>query len=263
MCSKNIIILLTTILFFFFPPKTLSAEVINIVNFPTTKIAGEEFEVNFNATTLSVSSNYYMKGLGGDVGSGLTEVDTWNNAWVQQNGSWSSMPTFSSNSEGSASAILKVRFDPSVSTNSKEFKLRIRKTDSSENIDSNLVSIAVIAATPTPTQAPTNPPTTSPTKTATPTQTATTTPKPTPTKTSTTKPTSTPTEESSETNEPENLISDIKIIDATPIGMVAGATTTKKSPIVAIILIISGIGFLGYGGYLLYNMKHAKIENSS
>ena len=106
-----------------------------------------------------------------------------------------------------------------------------------------------------------------PTPTSTPTQTATSTPTPTktatatPTKTATAKPTTTatpeetPTEESGTKDEVNITEADVKI-ETSPEGIVAGASITKKSPLLSIFFIISGVGFLGYGGYLIYNKKH-------
>ncbi|WKZ26055.1 MAG: lamin tail domain-containing protein [bacterium] len=109
---------------------------------------------------------------------------------------------------------------------------------------------------PTPTATSTPQPTSQPTTAPTPTPT----PKPTPTKTSTPKPT--PTEESEETNEPINLISDadIKIVESTPEGLVAGATDTKKTPLAAIIFILLGVSCLGYVGYMIYNQRRVKEQ---
>jgi len=103
---------------------------------------------------------------------------------------------------------------------------------------------------------PTPSPTASPTKTPAPT--ATPTPKPTPTKTATSKPTITPTIKPKvlETIEPLNYPT------ISPTGMVAGAIDEKKSPTLAIIFIIFGTIFLGYGGYLLYNAKN-DIKNKT
>ena len=111
-------------------------------------------------------------------------------------------------------------------------------------------------APPTPSPTPTNAPTASLTPTSTPSPTSTL--KPTPTKSATSKPSPSP----SPTEKPINLISDIKITEETPVGMVAGASVEKKFPTIALILIIFGIAFLGYGGFLLYNTKH-DAQNSS
>lgn len=107
---------------------------------------------------------------------------------------------------------------------------------------------------------PTTPPTTAPT------QTATSTPKPTPTKTPTPKPN--PTENPAVTDEPINLISeaDIKIVESTPEGLVAGASiSNNKTKVVAFIFVYIGLVCLGFGIYSLYkkikleyNLKNAK-----
>lgn len=107
--------------------------------------------------------------------------------------------------------------------------------------------------TPSPTPTPTQTPSASPTNTPSPT------PKPTPTKSATPKSSPSP----SSTDEPMNLISDIKINEETPLGMVAGASVEKKFPTIALIFIIFGIAFLGYGGFLLYNTKHDLQDKSN
>ncbi len=253
MYSKIKLIILGFIIFIFFPSNVLSAEVITITSFPTSKNAGEEFSINFSAQGLINSASYYMKGLGGNTTTTtFTEVDTWNNGWVQQNGSWISMPTFSANSEGSASATLKVRFDPNVSTNTKDFKLRIRKTDADTNIDSGIVAIAVTAVTPAPTQTATatSVATSTPTQTVKPTlmPTVKATVKPSPTQ----KPTVVPSpidlvdEEFVVTNEP--------ILSKSPVSEVLGSSVTKKKlPFISYVFVLLGLSFLGYVGYMLYN----------
>ncbi len=244
------------ILFFFSSPSTIfSAETIEIKTFPSSKIAGEEFEVFFTASALSPSSIYYMKGLGGNVGTTLTEVDTWNGGWVQQNGSWISMPVFTANPEGSASATIKIRYDPNIATNSKELKIRIRKTDGNDNYDSPAVSMSVAAATPAP--SPTQ--TAVPTLTPKPTQTAAPTSKPIPTKTPTPKPVPTETPEVVITTEPnveQNEEISIETSEPTQEPEVKGVSIEKKQNVLVYYFIISGILCLGYGGFLLYNMKH-------
>jgi len=113
-----------------------------------------------------------------------------------------------------------------------------------------------VCPTPTPTQSPTDQPTSQPTQA--PTTSPTKSPTPVPTKSPTIKPTASPTP----TKEPEQKVESLKGLSIsvnsteTPIGMVAGAKTSKKSPVIAIIFIVFGIGFLGYGGYLLYNNIH-------
>ena len=109
---------------------------------------------------------------------------------------------------------------------------------------------------PSPSPTPTNSPTTAPTQVPTVSPTV----KPTPTKSSSPKPTVSPTP--TPTDEPIEESIQIVASSPSPTGIVAGATTTKKSPILAIILITLGIGFLGYGGYLLYNQMHAENQKT-
>lgn len=251
------------LILFIFPQKILSAESLEIKNFPTSKFSGEEFEVLFDAISLSPSASYYMKGLGGNVGTTLTEVDTWNGGWVQQNGSWISMPVFSSNSEGSASATIKIRFDPNVLSNSKELKIRIRKTDGNDNYDSPAVIMAVNASTPAPT--PTQ--TANPTVTPKPIQTQTPTLKPTlPTKTQTPIPIPSNTPDIIKKDEIEVKIDNESVVFSPDPKLstlkpeVKGVQISKKTNILVYLFIISGLLCLGYVAYIIYNNKHRKNE---
>jgi hypothetical protein len=116
---------------------------------------------------------------------------------------------------------------------------------------------------PSPTQIPTQEPTFTPTNTPTTTPTVTSTPKSTPTKTPTIKPTSTPTETTEETftNMP-TLISQ-NSNSSTPEGMVAGASTTLKPPIIAIFLIAAGLLLLAIGGVNLYKKMKTEYNSSN
>ncbi len=256
MYSRYKLSFLVSIFFIFLSTsKVFSAEAVTITSFPSSKNAGEEFNVNFSASGLINSSSYYMKGLGANTTtSSFTEIDTWNNGWVQQNGSWVSMPTFSANTEGSASATLKVRFDPNVSSNTKDFKIRIRKTDSDTNIDSNLVSMTIAAATPSPTQAPTPVPTASPVVTAKPTSP--------PTVKPTLKPTSTPIN-LEPTSTPETEEYSPEYTSSAPVStptieskVLGDNTSNKKLPIVSYFLVLSGLLVLAYCIYMIYSKRN-------
>jgi len=171
--------------------------------------------------------------------------------------------------ESSWSGKLKVKPDPNDSafngTGEYLFKLgRYTSANDSSADWSNELSLRIIGPTPAPTQAPTNPPTATATQTAT----ATITSKPTPTRTSTPKATAASTEEpevDETTDEPENLVVDtnVEVVEATPEGLVAGASDTKKTPIAAIVFIILGTSCLGYVGYMIYNQKHAQEQENS
>jgi hypothetical protein len=139
------------VIYFLLPPGVLwAAANINITSVPPSVIAGQEFEIGFKGEGLGINLAYNLKGLGGE---NFTEVDTWNNQWLQQNASWEKMPAFLSETDGSPSGTFKVRFD-SNAVGAKDLKIRVKKPDSSEgNIDSEVVTISVAAApqTPTPT----------------------------------------------------------------------------------------------------------------
>lgn len=109
-----------------------------------------------------------------------------------------------------------------------------------------------------PTPVPTNSPTTAPATTSSPIPTSS--PKPIPTKSPSPKPssTSTKTDEPQETDiQNSNLsLTNVVISEPTSTGIVKGTSVTNKKPFVAIIFIFSGIIFLGYGAYLLYNKKN-------
>lgn len=117
---------------------------------------------------------------------------------------------------------------------------------------------------PTPTQIPTAEPTNAPIITTPPTTVPTSQPtvKPSPTKSPSPRPTVTPksTEEPEETDKPAINLEfgqgNITQSSETPEGKVAGIKTTNKSPVLAIVLILAGLGCLGYVGYMLYNMRN-------
>ena len=202
---------------------------VEIINFSQSIIAGNEFEVGFKAEGLDINSEYNIKGLGGE---NFTEVDTWNNDWLQQNAAWVSMPTFLSN-DGSPSGTLKLRFD-STSSGTKDLKVRIKKSGSdSSNIDSPTVSVSVTAATPSPTPVTTTQPTKTPSPTSVPTLSPTSTPSP------TQKPTPKPSAGSTPEVLAENTFySDTASLSPSP---TPAASETKKFPFLALVLIFAGV----------------------
>lgn len=258
MSSKKVYIYLTLLIFFIFPQKANAQVIINEIN------ASEEWVELYKETQEALSLDgctiYFQDTKSQDksltISDNFLEGENYKVIFTGKSVLSNSDPDTVS-LECSTFSIDPVSYLNNISTKSYarvpngtgSFFMITQITRGTKNPD----------PTPEPTPTPSPTPTDSPIVQSTQTSTAipkTATPKPVPTKTSTPKPTSTPTTEAEITDEPENLKSDIKIVDTTPVGIVAGATTTKKSPILAIILIISGIGCLGYGGYLLYNMRH-------
>lgn len=237
--TRTISTLIISILWLSIPNLALAAPVVTLDTFPSSVVAGLEFDLTFSASGLEPATNYNSKTLGGE---SFNQVDTWNGGWLQQNASWSSMPEFLSNAEGSASASIKARFESDTSSGTKEFKIRIRKLNSDPYYDSSIVNISVIAATTTPTATPTVAATGTPTPVPTPAKTAT----PTPTKT----PTPNPTRTSSPTPSPEVLGEEATPSASPKPTATAGEPVTidsskKKIPFVPIILIFFGLLILG------------------
>lgn len=250
---KKVVFAFIIFSFLIFPKKVL-AVTITLNSYPTS-VSSEIFNVDVTVSGATNATNYLRVDLYKD---GTTNYfgETYNGSdWYSGSDGKNYFPVTIQNS--SASATLQAQIGNPNTTDylgPGTYKLKIRRYTSSGSQSQNDVQTPIdiqltySTPTPTPTQTPTASPTNTPTSTPSPT------PKPTPTKSTTPK----PSPSSSPTSEPTNFISDtdVKIIENTPIGLVAGATDTKKSPVVAIIFIISGIAFLGYGAFLLYNMKH-------
>lgn len=234
-------------IFLVFPTLTLASPNIVITNIPTSVIAGQGFDITFNATELDINSIYKIKALGGD---SFNQVDTWNSTWLQQNGAWSSMPEFTNGTESSVSATVKARFEAGTTTGSKDLKVRIRKVDQDPFYDSLIVSISVIAATPSSTPTPTSAPTQSPTSISTPTKTS----SPIPTKSATAKPTISPTP----TKEPEVMgvetTAPTETSQSNPLSDVT-EKNNKKPILIPTILIGSGLAMIVFVALQLIRAK--------
>lgn len=261
--------LLSLILFFIFIKPAKASFSFNISSPSATLITsgGQDIEVSLNITDLP-SESYFRVSLQKESGGSYY-------GYVQNhNSEWSKVLTLS----GDCLNYYKV-FDLQTTLVNLKFKIgddlnldngnyllkghRFTKTCTSYTEALNTIPIVVNLPTLIPTQAPTAQPTSAPTTTPT----ATTTLKPTPSMTSTPKATTTPTpkEEATENANDSNenqIITESETSTPTSIGIVAGAKTENKSKTVAIILISIGIGFLGYCGYLIYNGKNAKTQNT-
>lgn len=160
---------------------------------------------------------------------------------------------FKIDSEGSYILKFKIGNENETSNGSHIFKIhRFTPSCGSTNIAETSISVSL----PTPTPSPSSSPTSSPTSTPSPSPTPSPTTKPIATKKPTIKPTSTSESESSESG---FVLSDISVggsnTTPTPEGEVAGASTSKNFPFQAAGLILSGVGFMGYGGWSFYVKK--------
>lgn len=256
MFSKIKYIFLTLLVFFIFPQKVSAQVVINEVS-PASE---PEWVELYNTTSVEVSLQDYLINFGSDSQNKIfcndDKIDPNSYRLIVLSSNWLSntgdLVTLKKGDDISDSIGYGTGYTLGKPTSTGSIT---RSPDgSTEWIVTTVQSqqgnqVSFDCPTPTPTQSPTNPPTTQPTQVPTVSPTV----KPTPTKSPSPKPSASPIP----TNEPENLINDIKISETTPIGMVAGDKTTNKSPVIAIIFITLGVGFLGYGGYILYNQKHA------
>ena len=257
---KKVVFAFTIFLFLIFPKK-VNALTVSFSNLPSTINIGDEVPITVNLECSGCGDSYF-RGVFYESGTNYFGV-TQNNV-----GEWIGTSTDKTryffvskndviNATWSGQLKMKVEFDDSTWSGPKNYFFKIARYTSS-NSGANWTgesSLYINGSTPTPipTASPTNTPTPSPIPT----------PKPTPTKSATPKPTITPTIKPKESDKPMSLNRDIKINEETPTGMVAGATTEKKSPTLAIIFIIFGIAFLGYGGFLLYNTKHDLQDKSN
>ncbi len=238
---------------------------VSINSVPSSVVAGNEFSVSFTGTSLTTNASYFVKAMGGD---SFYDVQTKNesaSAWLAWNAAWTDMPSFNSNPEGTMSATIKALFKSDTSAGDKQFKIRIKRSDSSTTYDSSIVSISVSTPVPTPTPSPTSTstPTSTPTPTVTPTPTSTPTKTPSPTPTPTKTPSPTPKVLSKATDNSQDDINKIRQTLATPTPemLVAGEETTqRKFPVLALLFISSGLALIGWVGYT-YLQQQKSEEN--
>lgn len=223
----------------------LAASPFTINSYPTSVVSGKKFVVLFSGAGLSPNTNYNVKALGGD---SQTEADTWSDSesnWLQQNTAWVKMPVFTTNSEGSASGSIKARFEES-SSGPKDFFLRAQKTGSSEQVNTDHVTIIVSQGTP------------SPSPTASPSPTTTDTPAP------TYRPTPHPTPSTPDTSESDVLAARNELYTPTPSESPSPSpeAASEGPPVLPVVFIVGGLGFLGAGSYPFIKRKLAKYNES-
>lgn len=156
------IALLTLSLFLIFTPLALAVEIV-ITSSPNSARQLEEFEVGFSAQGLEAGAEYYLKSRIGKEGTVPTKGETYNpetNNWLSDSTSWTSFPVGVSNGNGDLLAFIRTRPKDSTEEGVNQLTVRLRKTDSSTNLNSSPVEIEITAMvlTPTPSSAPTQTP---------------------------------------------------------------------------------------------------------
>jgi hypothetical protein len=150
--------------------------------------------------------------------------------------------------------------DPKESVDQKEFdsvaedKTVRRLPDGSDN----WVIYPTPTPTPPPTPSPSPTPTASPTPSATPTKSPTPTPTPKPTPTPSKKPTPSPTPTPTEVATPDPLVLGETTSTPEPKETEKPSTSDNNPPILSIIMIAGGIGFMGASGVSLWRLYRAK-----
>lgn len=260
--NKFVIFLVFTLILFLFP-SNIYAVTITVDNYPST-ITNEMFNVTVTVTGAINAMNYLRVDLYKD---GTTNYfgETYNGSdWYSGSDGKSYYPILIENS--SASATVQAQLGNPSETEylgSGVYKLKIRRYTSSgsqSSSDSQVpveIQINYQKPTPTPTLTPTQTSTATSTPSSTPVQTKTSTPLPTPTKTASPKPTQTPS--NTPTEEPINFLPTLvesNVASATP--QVLGVKTVKKANLLPFVFIGTGIFFLGFASFYMYNNNRRK-----
>jgi len=262
-CFKTLIctVLCLLFLFLFFPQKAFALSM-NLISTPSSIDVDQEVNIDFSMEC-SGCSDSYVRGVFFESGTnyfGLTKNNS--GTWIGITDDKTNYFKISKEDfiDASWSGQIKVKVESSEQklSGSKNYLFKIGRYTSANDSSadwSSEVSIFINAPSPTPTMTSTPTSTSTPSPTSTPTKTSTSTPKPNPTKTSTPKPSPSP-EEDDDRSEKNINVDEIYVatveLTPSPEGFVAGVSTSKKFPFAAVGLIVSGLGFLGYGGYTFY-----------
>lgn len=265
MSSKKVYIYLTLLIFFIFPQKANAQVIINEIN------ASEEWVELYKETQEALSLDgctiYFQDTKSQDksltISDNFLEGENYKVIFTGKSVLSNSDPDTVS-LECSTFSIDPVSYLNNISTKSYarvpngtgSFFMTTQITRGTKNPD------PTPEPTPTPSPTPTDSPIVQPTQTPTAIP-KTATPKPIATKTPTPKPTPTPTTEEEVTNEPENIIGNVEIKEATPQGMVAGSKTTNIKPLVSFIFISLGVMFLGFAGFNIYKNIKSEYNNKT
>lgn len=278
MCSKILIqykklfiLLIIQFLFFVFPKSTSASFSFNISSPSATLITSgsQEVDVSINIVDLP-SESYFRISLQKEGGGSYS-------GYVQNNNNeWSKILSLSADCTGYfkitdlKTTLLNLKYkvgDDAVLENGNFYLKahRFTKTCTSYTEGTNEILVTVSLPTPTPTQTATAQATAAPTSTPTQMPTPLPTSKPTPTKTATqtSKPEPTDIPDEEDNNAPETTIPVVEVPEPSPIGLVAGVSTSRNTKAISFIFIFLGTCFLGYCGYLIYNMKNGKNKNNS
>lgn len=202
---------------------------------PLPLIQGNAFDTEVEIDDLN--KDFYIKGLGGDVGStnycNLTTYSVALDKWLSCGATWTDLPKVSPDGTNHKKFTLRLKYDIGLTNSDQRLYIRIKETEGNHDYESQTLVLTVISPTATLTLTPTPTPTETPTPTVTPvrpsdtpTSIRTLTPTKTPTPTHTPTPMKTPTP--SKTPTPTKKLSPSPTSNAASLKKKTTATPTRK-----------------------------------
>lgn len=135
---------------FFLTTNTVIAQInLEIVDIPDEVTLDKEFNVGVEVAA-SPSSTYYVKVRAGDSLTSLRSALTYQTStktWLSDTNSWSKFPVFETDSNGFWEGVMKAKFKSSATLGENLLLLRIRKIETSKNLDSATKEIIVVENT--------------------------------------------------------------------------------------------------------------------
>lgn len=124
---------------------------VTIKSFPNQIETGKDFGVSFTFKDVP-STNYYIKGLigsdstGKDMNDGLTQSGS--GEWLNWNSSWDKFPFMQTNQAGDLEGQINLKSNE-IDYEAGYLRIRVRKENANESIDSDLVTLKIIKNTET------------------------------------------------------------------------------------------------------------------
>ncbi len=134
-----------------FPQKIFAESQITISTSPSSVEKLQEFNVEYSVS-LESNQQYYVKVRIGENTSSLTKGETYNettSTWLQDNSSWTSFPTITTNASGNFNSTIKARAKDSAQEGSNKLTVRVRKVGTSTNQDSDPADLQISASSST------------------------------------------------------------------------------------------------------------------
>lgn len=172
MPRKSAFLILGVFLWFLFSFKIVFAVSVILNSPPSPLIQGNAFDAEVEINDLN--KDFYIKGLGGDVGStnycNLTTYSSSLDKWLSCGATWTDLPKVSSDGTNPKKFTLRLKYDIGLTNSEQRLYIRIKETEGTHDYESQTVLLTVLSPTATLTLTPTSTSTTTPTSTVTPVQ---------------------------------------------------------------------------------------------